>query len=309
MRGLVRFGINNIYTVECGSDIFECRIKGKKLKSERSEYNPICSGDFVEIEPDSNHPGKGMIISRHERKNSFARWNRKRANIQTIAANIDLLVCIISPISPPFKPRFVDRVLVNSEDNLPVLIVLNKTDQGLAEEAVHRINNWKQMGYEVILTSVKTGEGIEDVKKIIKGRTAAFVGQSGVGKSSILNKIEPGLNFRVGSVSEKFNKGTHTTCFAVLESWQSGFIIDTPGIKEIDPVGIEPEILSHFMRDFKPFIGKCLHNVCLHKNEPGCAVKKAVEDGVIIEERYDSYLRMLQDLESRIKRNKYRKEG
>ena len=309
MRGLVRFGINNIYNVECGGEIFECRIKGKKLKSERSEYNPICSGDFVEINPDINHPGKGMIISRYERKNSFARWNRKRENIQTIAANIDLLACIVSPKSPPFRPRFVDRVLVNSEDNIPVLIIMNKIDQGMTVEADLRIKNWEKMKYEVILTSVKTGEGMEDIKNRIKGKTAAFVGQSGVGKSSILNKIEPGLNFRVGKVSGKFNKGTHTTCFAVLDSWQDGMIIDTPGIKEIDPVGIEPEILSHFMRDFKPYIGKCMHNGCLHKNEPECAVKNAVNEGAILEERYESYLRILDDLERRINRNKYKKEG
>ncbi|MDC7227154.1 MAG: ribosome small subunit-dependent GTPase A [Spirochaetales bacterium] len=308
MRGLVLYGINNIYTVKSDSGLFECRIKGKQLKSERRDYNPICSGDFVEIEEDENHTGKGMITSRHDRGNSFARWNRKRGRIQTIASNIDLLVCILSPESPPFRPRFADRVLVNAEDNFPVLIVLNKIDQESNPEVDKRISNWESMGYKVIRTSVKTGFGIEELKNQIKGKTAAFVGQSGVGKSSLLNSIEPGLKFRVGSVSEKFNKGTHTTCYAVLDTWDDGVIIDTPGIKEIDPVGIEPETLSHFMRDFKPYIGECTHSVCLHRDEPGCAVKDAVENEEISAERYNSYLRILSDLEIRIKQNKYRKE-
>ena len=308
MRGLVRYGINNIYTVQTENGLFECRIKGKKLKSERREYNPICSGDFVEIQIDENHPGRGMITERSERDNSFARWNRKRGNIQTIAANIDLLVCIISPESPPFRPRFVDRVLVNAEDNFPVLIVLNKIDQGITADIETRIADWQNMGYEVIMTSAQNGDGIELLKKRISGKVAAFVGQSGVGKSSLLNSVEPGLNLRVGSVSEKFNKGTHTTCYAVLDEWENGTVIDTPGIKEIDPVGIEPENLSHFMRDFKKYIGSCHHSTCLHRDEPGCAVKKAVEEGVILEERYSSYLRMLNDLEYRIKQNRYRKE-
>ncbi|HAK44874.1 MAG TPA: ribosome small subunit-dependent GTPase A [Spirochaeta sp.] len=308
MRGLVHYGINNIYTVNTEDGIFECRIKGKKLKSDRKEYNPICSGDWVELIKDENHPGKGMITERHDRENAFARWNRKRANVQTIAANIDLLVCILSPESPPFRPRFADRVLVNAEDNFPVLIVLNKIDQEIDDETERRISGWMKMGYEVIRTSAKTGYGVDQLKSIIEGKTAAFVGQSGVGKSSLLNAVEPGLNFRVGDVSEKFNKGTHTTCFAVLDSWKDGIIIDTPGIKEIDPVGIEPEILSHFMRDFKPYLGKCAHSVCMHRDEPGCAVKQAVEDGAVLEERYSSYLRILQDLEHRLKLNKYRKE-
>ena len=308
MRGLVRYGINNIYTVKTEDRVFECRIKGKKLKTEISEYNPICSGDYVEVEEDSNNTGKGMILSRVDRRNSFGRWNRKRGNVQTIAANIDLLVCILSPESPPFRPRFADRVLVNAEENFPVLLVMNKIDQKPDTETLKRFQNWKDMGYDTMFTSAVTGKGVEELRALLADKTAAFVGQSGVGKSSLLNAVEPGLNFRVGSVSEKFNKGTHTTCFAVLESWDKGTIIDTPGIKEIDPVGIDPEILSHFMRDFKPYIGKCSHSVCLHRDEPDCAVKEAVESGLILEERYTSYLRMLQDLEYRFSTTKYRKE-
>jgi ribosome biogenesis GTPase len=309
MHGIVQYGINNIYTVKCGDEHLECRIKGKKLQTVTREYNPISAGDIVDLEPDLNYPGKGMITGRHDRKNAFSRWNRKRGTVQTIAANVDLLVCILSPESPPFRPRFADRVLVNTEDSIPVLLVLNKIDQELDEEVMRRIDDWKKMGYEVLLTSAETGEGVEQLRKRITGITAAFVGQSGVGKSSLLNAIEPGFNFRVGEVSEKFNKGTHTTCFAVMDNWNGGVIIDTPGIKEIDPVGIEPETLSHFMRDFKPFIGQCSHSVCLHRDEPGCAVKDAVANNEILDDRYQSYLRILRDLEQRLQANKYRKEG
>ena len=308
MRGLIKYGINNIYTVECGGTTYECRIKGKKLKSGKKEYNPICAGDYVEIEPDENHPGTGMITERYERSNSFARWNRKRSSVQTIAANIELLVCITSPESPPFRPRFVDRVLINAEDNFPVLIILNKSDQVISGEVLERLWNWESMGYRIMYTSVKNGKGIDELKSFIAGKNAAFVGQSGVGKSSLLNLIDPGFKFRVGEVSSKFNKGTHTTCYAVLESWEDGVIIDTPGIKEIDPVGVEVETVSHFMRDFKPYIGKCSHSVCLHRDEPGCAVKEAVSAGIVLKDRYDSYLRILQDLEIRIKKTKYMKE-
>ena len=307
MFGTVSYGINNIYSVVADNIIYECRIKGKKLKTDTAEYNPISAGDLVEIEQDAEASSNAMIIRRCERKNSFARWNRKRGRIQTIAANIDLLVCINSPLSPQFRPRFTDRVLVNAEEHYPVLIVMNKIDQGLDESIQRRLNNWADMGYKVMLTSAESGDGIDNLKKEIDGCTAAFVGQSGVGKSSLLNRIEPGLNFRIGDVSGKFNKGTHTTCFAVLDSWQGGKIIDTPGIKEIDPVGISPEDLSYFMRDFREFIGTCAHSVCLHRDEPGCAVKKAVESGKIFKERYFSYLRILSDLEHRIKINRYRK--
>lgn len=308
MRGLVKYGINNIYSVSTEKGVFECRLKGKKLKSEKKEYNPICSGDFVEIEEDLHHPGKGMILSRQKRKNSFSRWNRKRGTVQTIASNLDLIVCISSPESPPFRPKFIDRVLINAEQNIPVLIVLNKSDQRIAETVYDRFADWEKMGYDTLFTSVKNESGISELKKLISKKTTAFVGQSGVGKSSLLNAIDSAFNFRVGRVSKKFNKGTHTTCYSVLEKWDNGLIIDTPGIKEIDPVGVEPENLSHFMRDFIPFIGKCEHNVCLHREEPGCAVKKAAEEGIINKERYQSYLRILNDLEIRIKKNLYKKE-
>jgi ribosome biogenesis GTPase len=249
-----------------------------------------------------------MITNRIERKNTFSRWNRKKGRVQTVAANIDLLVCIMSPKSPPFRPRFIDRVLVNAEDNFPVLLVMNKCDQGLDEQVHLRLKDWAAMDYKIVVTGALSGKGIPELKDYIRNKTAAFTGQSGVGKSSLLNAIEPGLNYRVGSVSEKFNKGTHTTCYAVLDNWKDGIIIDTPGIKEIDPVGIEPEHLSHFMRDFRPFIGKCAHSVCMHREEPGCAVKNAVAKNEILPDRYDSYLRILGDLEGRIEANRYKRE-
>ncbi|MBI9100895.1 MAG: ribosome small subunit-dependent GTPase A [Spirochaetales bacterium] len=303
--GIVLYGINNIFTVQYGEKLLECRLKGKKLKGHEKQYNPIAPGDRVFFKEDSGHAGKGMITGREDRRNDFSRWNKKRNSPQTVAANIDLLVCLASPDSPPFRPRFIDRVLIMAEDHFPVLILVNKMDQGMTEDVKIRLEDFKAMGYDYRLCSAKTGEGVDELKAFLKGKTAAFVGQSGVGKSSILNTLEPSFNLRVGEISDKYNRGRHTTNYGILLPWEGGALIDTPGIREIHLCGVEARNLARFMPDLVPFIDECNLPACLHIHEPNCGVRDAAERGDIHPDRYESYLRMYYGLLEIEEENKY----
>ncbi len=303
--GKILYGINNIYSVSTGDEILECRIKGKKLKGHAQQYNPIAPGDIVFIEPDAGNPGKAMITGRKERKNDFSRWNKKRNSPQTVAANIDLLVCLASPVSPPFRPRFIDRVIIMAEDHFPILILVNKADQKIDKDVQVRLDDYRRMGYDYMLCSAHTGEGIDKVKEFLKGRVSAFVGQSGVGKSSLLNRLEPSFNLRVGEISDKYNRGRHTTNYGILLPWEGGALIDTPGIREIHLWGVDSRDISHFMPDLYPHINECSLPSCLHIHEPECGVLKALERGEIHPDRYESYLRMYYGLQEIEEENQY----
>lgn len=302
MKGTVLFGMNNIFNVlPVDSDQpLECRIKGKILKDSIGAYNPLASGDVVEVELDVNHPGKGMILSREKRTNYFSRWNKKRKAPQTLAANLDLLICVSSPELPPFRPRFIDRALISSErGGVPVLILLNKIDQKISDMVLDRLENYRELGFEVMNCSAETGEGIEELKRRLAGKTVAFVGQSGVGKSTILNLIEPKVNQRTAEVSKKFSRGKHTTCYSVLvENSAGGNIIDTPGVRELLLYDIEEMELQEYFPEMEPYFGTCAFNSCTHIHEPGCTVLKALEDGKIHSDRYESYVRIMEELKN-----------
>lgn len=298
LDGLVLWGINNIYTVLFEGKKIECRIKGKVLKGRDRSYNPLTSGDRVLFEMDPISENHGMILSRQERKNSFSRWNKKRNAPQIIAANADLAVCVCSPASPPFRPRFIDRAIITAEQGgVKPVIVLNKCDQEISEEVEERLRGYTELGYQVIRCSAKHSINIEEVRDLIKGKTAAFVGQSGVGKSSLLNTLNPELMLRVGELSEKYNRGKHTTCFAVMVPIEEYTIIDTPGIRELNLFGVEPEVLSHFFPEFEPYWGKCRFSTCTHTHEPGCVIKEAIENGDLNGDRFQGYLSIIEELE------------
>lgn len=301
MIGTVLFGMNNIFNVLTEEkEILECRIKGKILKDSVGAYNPLASGDQVDVETDLHHPGKGMILSRQERKNYFSRWNKKRKAPQTLAANLDLLICVTSPLLPPFRPRFIDRALISSErGGVPVLILMNKIDQTMDEMVIDRLNNYKELGFEVMYCSAESGEGIDEVKKRISGNTVAFIGQSGVGKSTILNLIEPRVNQRTAEVSKKYSRGKHTTCYSVLvQNSAGGNIIDTPGVRELLLYDIEEMELQEYFPEMEPYFGTCSFNSCTHLHEPGCSVLKALEEGKIHRDRYESYERIMDELKN-----------
>ncbi len=300
MKGTVLYGINNIFAVESGDRVFRCRLKGKILKQYSNAYNPLACGDTVLFEPAEGSQDEGLIISREARSSWFARWNKKGKAVQVIAANADIIVCVSSPASPPFRPRFIDRVLIAAENgNVEPIIVLNKCDLSETDEVRERMEVFKNLGYRILRTSAKTGLGLDDLKRAIEGKSAAFVGQSGVGKSSLLNLLNPQMNQAVRDISFKYDRGTHTTCYAVLARLNDGSkIIDTPGIREIDLHGISPQALQHFFPDFRQFQHDCGFPMCSHTHEPYCAVREAVELHAIHEDRYESYLRILSELDA-----------
>ncbi|MFW5711368.1 MAG: ribosome small subunit-dependent GTPase A [Spirochaetota bacterium] len=296
--GVVAFGANNIFTVKVAGQAYQCRIKGKILRQDEKAYNPLAPGDVVDFEPDAHTSDEGLIIRRKVRENSLVRWNRKRRALQTVAANLDLLVVVASVKNPPFRPRFIDRVLIAAEE-IPSVIVLNKMDLGCDAGVGERILDFRRMGYEVIETSVTTGQGIDVLSEKVTGRLTAFFGQSGVGKSSLLNRLFPGVNLQVGEISQKYDRGRHTTKNARLYEYADNYFIDTPGIRQIE-LGIDsPDILDGYFRDFLPHIGKCEFQPCSHLHEPGCAVRAAVESHAIHPDRYESYARIYYELEER----------
>jgi ribosome biogenesis GTPase len=300
MKGFIITGINNIYTVETEQGFFECRLKGKVLKNAEDEYNPLAPGDLISFEPDAGHPGKGMITERLERKNAFKRWNKKRKAFQIIAANIDQLVCIASADAPPFRPRFIDRVLVQGEvEGFKPVIVINKWDLYSADEIIdERLALYEKLGYRVIRLSAKTGMNVDILEKELENRLTLFFGQSGAGKSSLINTLAPHLEIRTGEISFKHERGTHTTTFAFMHCLENGIrIIDTPGVRELELNSIDKRDLQHYFPEIKLLNGECLYPSCTHIDEPDCAVKKAVDQGAIHEDRYFSYLKIYQSIE------------
>lgn len=295
LTGQVICGINNIYNVNTPEGIFSCRIKGKVLRTEKKYYNPIAVGDMVDLEADPHTPASGWIVGRRERRTLFSRYNKKRKASQVIAANADMLIGIGSAASPPFRPRFLDRLLVSAAwGGLEPLLVINKCDLGLEEEAAVRLADYRRLGYTVLETSALEGTGIAALEEMIVGRMVVFAGQSGVGKSTLLNRIDPELRLKVGEISQKYNRGAHTTNFAVLVRTQTGLTcIDTPGVREFEIDAIRPEELPHYFPELARLAPSCAYTSCLHRDEPGCAVQEALKAGKIHPDRYESYLRML----------------
>jgi ribosome biogenesis GTPase / thiamine phosphate phosphatase len=296
--GEVLFGINTIYTVRVQDRELTCRIKGKVLPSAARSYNPIAPGDQVEVDPDLHSAGEGRITAVKERRTLLTRWNKKGRAPQLLAANADLAVCVCTPASPPFRPRFIDRLIVAAESGgLRPIILLNKADLGTQHDTADRLEFYRSLGYSAMICSARTGEGVAAVCEALAGLTAVLVGQSGVGKSSLLNAMDPSVSARVGSLSAKYNRGVHTTNFAALLHLRGGLrVIDTPGIRELELADVLPEELPFHFREFSAYLPSCQYAVCLHADEPGCAVRAAVENGEIHHDRYESYLRTLHEL-------------
>ncbi|MDR0993758.1 MAG: ribosome small subunit-dependent GTPase A [Verrucomicrobiota bacterium] len=318
MTGLILRGSKNIFFVQSGAEnrVFECRIKGKILKGVETYYNPLAPGDRVVFEPDG--AGGGRITALVPRRAVFTRGNQKElgrarsAASQIIAANVDQAVCVTSPASPPFRPRFIDRVLVQAESAaIPAVIVCNKADLPFDEEAEDRLADFARIGYEVLRVSARSGAGMDALKRLLYGKLSLLAGQSGVGKSSLINRLSPDLAVRTGAINEKYDRGVHTTTMSSLleipieadgdvSAPLKTFIIDTPGVRRFAPDGVSVRELALYMREFAPFAGSCAFGAsCSHTGEKGCAIIEAVESGRIHVDRYESYLRMRAEMPAR----------
>ena len=321
MTGTVIAGTNNLFTVECEDDVIRnCTIKGKIIKTDKTFYNPIAPGDVVEIAIDELDDAKGQVTLIHPRKNTFLRYNVKGNCPQLIASNLDYLILVTTPEEPPFRPRFIDRALAQAEhQGITPVIVCNKWDlaqqmqaDGRAEDfeiIERRLNIWEDLGYKVLRLSARTGEGMTEFAEILEDKLSAFVGQSGVGKSSLINVMDNNCVLRTGSLSKKYGRGSHTTTKGTLvhlnlnESLTEGVrgrkanIIDTPGIRRFVLDDIKADELALYFREFDQFLGKCKFGAnCKHISEPDCAVLKAVENGYITQERFDSWMRICEEI-------------
>jgi ribosome biogenesis GTPase / thiamine phosphate phosphatase len=300
MEGLILFGTNNLFSVLCeNGERRLCAIKGKRIKDKTGVYNALAAGDEVEVA--SGEDDRGMITALKPRRNVFGRYNEKGRAQQSIAANVDLVVCVASPEFPPFRPRFVDRVAILAEAaQVPLLIALNKCDLGIDAETEERLALYQELGYGILRCSASTGENVEALLERLDGSTSVFVGQSGVGKTSLLNAIAPGLGRRTGEVSEKYARGRHTTTMAELVIMEgSTRIIDTPGVRRLALRGIDPGGLDAYFPELAKLSPLCEFGLsCTHSDESGCRIVMAVQEGLVHEDRYESYLRVRYELEA-----------
>ncbi|MBI9073487.1 MAG: ribosome small subunit-dependent GTPase A [Melioribacteraceae bacterium] len=265
----------------------------------------VAVGDYVNFQ--MNDDGTGWIDKVFERNNYLSRKAPKIKGTsfrgerleQIIATNVNKLFIVNSTIQPQFNNRLLDRIIVGAESaKIEPVIIINKIDLIDIKEAEYWIDIYQKCGYKVYLTSAKKKIGIENLRLEIKNSDSVFWGASGVGKSSLLNTLYPELNFKVGEISTQTNKGTHTTVTSVLKEVEPGtIIVDTPGIREIEPYGIKKQDLGHYYIEFSDYLNDCKFNTCTHFHEPGCIVREAVENGDISEERYESYLNLLDTIE------------
>ena len=307
MKGFVIKNTGSWYSVKTDDGkVVECKIKGNfRLKGIRST-NPVAVGDQVEIA--LNQEGTAFITHIDERRNYIIRKSQnlsKQSHI--IAANVDQAFLIVTVNYPQTSTTFIDRFLASAEAySVPVVLVFNKRDI-LSDDERHyqqsMVHLYETIGYECREISAATGEGIEGLHKLLKGKITLLSGNSGVGKSTLINQILPEANLRTAEISDAHNTGMHTTTFSeMLELPEGGYIIDTPGIKGFGTFDMEPEELTSYFREIFHFSKDCKFSNCTHTHEPGCAVSKALEDHYIAQSRYQSYLGMLEDKDE----NKYR---
>lgn len=300
MKGIVIKSTGSWYTViDDSGELWECRIIGKFRTQEIKSTNPIAVGDYVEIEIEEESKKHALIVKLYDRNNYII---RKSINLskqtQILAANIDQAFLVVTFAKPRTSFGFIDRFLVTSEAyHIPTNLVFNKID--LYDEAdLEYLTEVKKMyegiGYPVIFISALNGEGVDTIKKLCIGKTSLFAGHSGVGKSTLVNRIIPGLELRTSEVSDASSKGVHTTTFAEMHKIPGGgYIIDSPGIRELGIVDLEKEEISHYFPEMREILNNCKFNNCSHTNEPGCAIKKAVDENIISLIRYESYLSIL----------------
>jgi len=296
MHGLVTKSTGSWYQVlDDQGNRYECRIKGKFRTHGIKTTNPIAVGDRVEFEIEQGL--QSAIITKLEpRKNYIIRRSVNLSKqTQIIGANLDQAFLVVTLASPPTSTGFIDRFLVTAEAyHIPASLVFNKLDlfseEGL-EILAEYIDIYEELGYTCYTVSALEKENIDDLNEALKDKITLISGHSGVGKSTLINAIIPGLELKTGMISDWSDKGKHTTTFAeMIDLPFGGKLIDTPGIREFGIVDIEPQELSHYFPEMRKLLNQCKFHNCRHINEPGCAVLDALENGEIEPSRYDSYL-------------------
>ena len=319
MHGLVIRNTGYSYTVKSDAgEVFDCKVKGNfRIRGIRTT-NPVAIGDKVtfvpqEVEGDIEQARQGLITDLDDRKNYII---RKSANLSKqshiIAANVDMCFLIVTIKQPETPIQFIDRFLASAEAySVPVTILFNKidlVDDEWKEYLDGVVNLYETIGYPCRKISATTGEGVEELRDELKGRMTLLSGNSGVGKSTLINALFPHLNLRTSEISDAYETGKHTTTFSEMyevspsEVGGAGYIIDTPGIKGFGTFNMKREEVSHYFKEIFRFSADCRFNNCTHTHEPHCAVREAVERHDIAESRYNSYLSMLEDE----KEDKYR---
>lgn len=308
MHGLVIKNTGYWYTVLTDEgETIDCKIKGNfRLKGIRST-NPVAVGDFVTILP--NQEGTAFITAIDDRRNYIIRKSQnlsKQSHI--IAANVDQACLVVTIAHPETSTTFIDRFLASAEAyRVPVILIFNKID--ILDEEERRyldmmVQLYRTVGYECVALSAETGDGVDALMPMLEGKTTLFSGNSGVGKSTLLNRLVPGLNLRTSEISDAHDTGTHTTTFSEMiplpvktETSARSWLIDTPGIRGFGTFDMEPEEICSYFKEIFKFSADCRFGNCTHTHEPGCAVLKAVEEHYIALSRYNSYISMLNDKE------------
>lgn len=297
IEGVVISSTGSWYRVATANGELDCRIRGRlRLKGIRST-NPVVVGDRVMVEPDDESSAIVEILPR--RNYIIRRASNLSKESHIIGANIDRALLIVTLHSPSTPVEFVDRFLVTCEAyNVPVTIVLGKADTLTGEheaEAEEFTAIYQDAGYDIVRLSSTTGEGIAQIRELLKGHTTLIAGNSGVGKSTLVSAIDPELDIRTGEISESHHKGKHTTTFSTMYRIEEGYIIDTPGIKGFGLIDIDSKELCRYFPEMMRLAPDCRFYNCTHTHEPGCAVQEGVKQGIVAWSRYESYLKILDE--------------
>lgn len=300
LKGIVFKSTGSWYKVQIGEGQFwQCRLKGKIKLTKTGVNNPIAVGDVVEVEPEAGQPGQGIISEILPRENYIIRKSVHRSSdAHILASNLDQVLVIASITHPRTSLGFVDRLLVSAESfQIPAKVIFNKIDLLDDEEkqfALDLATMYSSIGYPSICTSVPESLNLGTVDAWLSGKRTLLAGHSGVGKSSIINALIPGMELATQEISTFANKGKHTTTYAEMYEIEPGtYLIDTPGIKELGLLEMEDENLSIYFPEMRPFSAKCRFYNCTHRHEPGCEVQKGVDGGLIPLTRYESYVSMM----------------